>query len=96
MTDVVGQEGEGPARRAVGLADRLRDVLGVVGRAAQVDAVGGEIHRPQLHVGLLEKVVRTQGHLEQLGDVLGCPRWGITAAARATMSASMASSMPRT
>ena len=43
---------------AVGLADRLGDVLRVVGGAAQVDAVGGEVHRPQLDVRLLEEPVR--------------------------------------
>ena len=59
---------DGPAGRAVRLADRFRHVLGIVRRPAQEDAFRGEIDRPQFYVGFLEEAVRVQRHLEQSGD----------------------------
>jgi hypothetical protein len=39
-------------------------------QATQEDALGGEVHRPQLHVRLQEELLPGQGHLEGLGQGL--------------------------
>ena len=66
--DVVGEKGQGPARRTVGLVDRLLDELRVVGKAAQVDAVGRKLDGAQFHVGLFEEAVGGERHLELARD----------------------------
>ena len=58
------------ARGSVSLADRFRQVLRIVRGAAQEHPVGGEIHGPQLDVGLLEEAVRIQRHLEKARQFL--------------------------
>src|SRR5512140_33508 len=48
----LGQDGRGATRGGVGLRDRLFDALGVVGGAAEEDALRAEVHRTQLDVRL--------------------------------------------
>ena len=44
LDDRLGEDGGGAAGGREGLADALFDALGVVGRAAEEDALGGEVH----------------------------------------------------
>ena len=68
---VLCQHRTGPGDRRVGLRDRFLDELGAVGHAGQVDALGGKLDRPQLHVCFQEKVLGIQGHLEHHGQGVG-------------------------
>ena len=53
-----------PARHRVGLANRLAEELRRVGRAAEEQALAGEVDRPQLHVGFEEEAVGIQRHAQ--------------------------------
>ena len=65
----LGQDGGGPAGGGVGLADGLFDALGVVGRAAEEDALAAEVHGAQLDVRLEVEAVAGERHLEQLAEL---------------------------
>ena len=51
----------------VGLGDGLGDIRRTAACTAQVETVGGEIHRPQLHVGLEHELVSSHGNAEHAG-----------------------------
>ena len=63
-----------PTCCAVGLVDRLLDVLRIVGGPAQEHAVGAEVDRPELDVGFLEETVRRERNLEVARDLLAALR----------------------
>ena len=67
---VFRQQIDRAARGSVGLADRLLYMLRIVSSAAQKYAIRGEIDWPELYMSLLEETVRTQGHLEQLRQLI--------------------------
>src|SRR5664280_1126523 len=65
----LGEDGGGASRCRIRLADAFLDALGVVGGAAEEDALGGEVHWAQLDVRLEEEAVALQRHLEQLAEL---------------------------
>src|SRR5450756_815003 len=69
LDDGLGQDGGGPPRGGVGLADRLLDALGVVGGAAEEEALAGEVDGAQLDMSLEVEAVAGERHLEQFAEL---------------------------
>ena len=66
-----GEDDGRPGRGSLGLGHRLLQRFRIVAEPRQEDPLGGEIHRPELHVGLQEEAVGIQGALEEPGQGAG-------------------------
>ncbi len=74
MHHVPGQNHPGAGGRGLGLGDRLFHGFGIIGQAGHKQAVHGQIHRPQLGMGLIQEAVEIGGALEkrhQVTDLIG-------------------------
>ena len=65
----LGKDAGGPGSGRLGLGDRLVQKLGIVGQPGHKDAVGGEVNRAQLDVGLEEEAVHIDRQFELAGQL---------------------------